>query len=184
MNNVGNPASIYLLAGGPGSRRAHKDPLLAQAIASCGVAEPSIAYVGAASGDDTSFFKMIAGLMRICGAGEVELAPLAGRRIKPDKARSILEKADLVFISGGDVEEGMEVLEERGMMPFLRELHRGGSPSSGSRPGASCSRANGSSGTIPTTTRLRALFPAWDSRRFSAIRTRKMKDGKSFARCS
>ena len=70
----------------------------------------------------------------------------------------------------------MEVLEERGMMPFLRELHRG-SPFSGSRPGASCSRANGLSGTIPTTTRLRALFPAWDSRRFSAIRTPRTRDG-------
>ena len=128
MSDVGNIVPIYLLAGGPGSRRAHGDPLLTRAIAGSGVAEPSIAYVGAASGDDTSFFKMLAGLMRACGAGNVELAPLAGRRVKLDKTRSILEKADMIFISGGDVEEGMEVLEERGMMPFLRELHRGGKP--------------------------------------------------------
>ncbi len=128
MNDVGTSAAIYLLAGGPGSRRAQRDPLLARAIASCGVSEPSIAYVGAASGDDKSFFKMIAGLMRVCGAGEVELAPLAGRRVKLDATRSILERADMIFISGGDVEEGMEVLEERAMMPFFRELHRGGKP--------------------------------------------------------
>ena len=128
MSTVRNPAPIYLLAGGPGSRRAQKDPLLTRAIAGSGVAEPSIAYVGAASGDDKSFFKMLAGLMRDCGARDVELAPLAGRRIMLDKTRSILERADMVFISGGDVEEGMEVLEERGMMPFLRELHRGGKP--------------------------------------------------------
>jgi len=119
---------MYLLAGGPHSRGTRRDPLLARAIASSGVAEPSIAYVGAASGDDKPFFKMLAGLMRICGAGDVEFAPLAGRRVKLDRTRSILEKADMIFISGGDVEEGMEVLEERGMMPFLRELHRGGKP--------------------------------------------------------
>ena len=81
-----------------GSRRANRDPLT-RAVASCGVAEPSIAYIGAASGDDTSFFKMISGLMRVCGAGE-GLAPLAGRRVKLDTTRSILEKADMIFISG------------------------------------------------------------------------------------
>jgi hypothetical protein len=64
MSTVRSPAPIYLLAGGPGSRRAHNDPLLIRAIAGSGVAEPSIAYVGAASGDDKSFFKMLAGLMR------------------------------------------------------------------------------------------------------------------------
>lgn len=128
MSTVRNPASIHLLAGGAGSRRAQRDPLLTRVIASGGAVEPSIAYVGAASGDDKSFFKMIAGLMRICGAGDVELAPLAGRRVKLDKTRSILERADMIFISGGDVEEGMEVLEERGMLPFLRELHQGGKP--------------------------------------------------------
>jgi len=128
MSTVRNPAPIYLLAGDPGARRSMKDPLICRAIASCGVVEPSIAYVGAASGDDKSFFKMIAGLMRACGAGEVELAPLAGRRVKLDTTRAILEKVDMIFVSGGDVEEGMEVLEERGMMPFLRELHGGGKP--------------------------------------------------------
>ena len=128
MSTAGNPAPIYLLAGDPGARRSMKDPLICRAIASCGVVEPSIAYVGAASGDDTSFFKMIAGLMRACGAGEVELAPLAGRRVKLETTRAILAKVDMIFVSGGDVEEGMEVLEERGMMPFLRELHGGGKP--------------------------------------------------------
>jgi cyanophycinase-like exopeptidase len=128
MNTRGNPAPIYLLAGGPGSRRGDRDPLIMRAIAGSGVAGPSIAYIGAASGDDKSFFKMISGFMRRCGAGNVELAPLAGGRIKLDRTRSILERADMIFISGGDVEEGMEVLEERGMVPFLSELYRGGKP--------------------------------------------------------
>jgi len=128
MSSIETPSPLYLLAGGPGSRRSRKDPLLTRVIASCGVSEPTIAYVGAASGDDKSFFKMIAGFMLGCGAGAVELAPLAGRRVRLDKTRSILEKADMIFVSGGDVEEGMLVLEERGMIAFLRELHGRGKP--------------------------------------------------------
>jgi len=128
MSTVEVPAPIYLLAGDPGAGRATRDPLICRAIASCGVAEPSIAYVGVASGDDTSFFRMIARLMIACGAGAVELAPLAGRRIKLDRTRSILERADMIFISGGDVEEGMNTIGERGMLPVLRDLHRGEKP--------------------------------------------------------
>jgi cyanophycinase-like exopeptidase len=119
---------MYLLAGDPGSRRGMRDPLICRAIAGCGTPEPSIAYVGAASGDDKPFFTMLARLMVACGAGAVELAPLAGRRFKLERTRSVLEKADMVFISGGDVEEGMNLIDERGIMPVLRDLHRGGKP--------------------------------------------------------
>ena len=56
------------------------------------------------------------------------LAELASKRAKIDKARSILERADTIFVSGGDVEEGMQVLEERGMLPFLRDLRSLGKP--------------------------------------------------------
>jgi peptidase E len=128
MSRTPGPAPVYLLAGGPHSRRAQRDPLLTRAIASCGVAEPSIAYIGAASGDDKSFFKMISGFMRACGAGEVVLAPLASKRGKLGKTRAVLEGADAIFVSGGDVEEGMEVLRERGVLPLLRELFEGGTP--------------------------------------------------------
>lgn len=128
MDNALKLPPIYLLAGGPGSRRSGRDPLLTRAIAQSGVSEPSIAYIGAASGDDKGFFKMISGYMRTCGAGDVVLAELASKRAKIDKARSILERADTIFVSGGDVEEGMQVLEERGMLPFLRDLRSLGKP--------------------------------------------------------
>jgi peptidase E len=128
LENAKKLPPIYLLAGGPGSRRSSKDPLLTRAIGQSGVLEPTVAYIGAASGDDKQFFKMISGFMRACGAGEVVLAELASKRAKIDKARSVLERADAIFVSGGDVEEGMHVLEERGMLPFLRELRAGGRP--------------------------------------------------------
>lgn len=128
MENAKKLPPIHLLGGGPSSRRPGGDPLVTRAIALGGVSEPSVAYIGAASGDDKRFFKMISGYMRNCGAGDVVLAELASKRAKIDKARAILERADTIFVSGGDVEEGMLVLEERGMLPFLRELWAGGKP--------------------------------------------------------
>ena len=113
MEKTPGPVSVYLLAGGPGSLRSGRDPLLTRVLASCGVPQPSIAYVGAASGDSQPFFSMISGHLYRCGAGRVTLASMKGGRGKPEKARAILESADMVFISGGDVEAGMEVLEER-----------------------------------------------------------------------
>jgi peptidase E len=130
------PVSIYLLAGGQGSLRTKRDPLLTRVLASCGVPHPSIAYVGAASGDSQPFFSMISRYMRTCGAGQVTLVPLAGKRGNLDKARAILESADMVFISGGDVEVGMEVLEERQILPFLRQLLERGKAFFGSSAGS------------------------------------------------
>src|SRR5512143_4087198 len=107
-----------------------------RALESCCVRRPSIAYVGAASGDSPSFFSMISAYLRRCGAGRITLAPLAGKRRKLEKTRAILESADMVFISGGDVEAGMEVLEERQILPFLRDLFERGKPFFGSSAGS------------------------------------------------
>jgi len=127
---------IYLLAGGRSSLLKHKDPLLMRVLASCGLPHPSIAYVGAASGDNRPFFLMISRYLRACGTGHVILAPLAGKRVKIEKTRAILESADIVFISGGDVEMGMKVLEERQILPFLRELFERGKPFFGTSAGS------------------------------------------------
>jgi cyanophycinase-like exopeptidase len=97
-------------------------------LASCGVPHPSIAYIGAASGDNHPFFLMLSTYMRQCGAGQVTLAPLASKRAKIEKAQAILESADMVFVSGGDVEAGMRVLDERQILPFLRGLFESGKP--------------------------------------------------------
>ena len=136
MDKTPGPASIYLLAGGRGSLRKGRDPVLTRVLASCGVPHPSITYVGAASGDSQSFFSMISSHLRRCGAGRVTLASLASGRGKLEKARAILESADMVFISGGDVEAGMEVLGERQILPFLRELFERGKPFFGSSAGS------------------------------------------------
>jgi cyanophycinase-like exopeptidase len=63
-------------------------------------------------------------MLEKAGAGRVTLAPLCGIRGNLQKATRVLEEADLVFISGGDVEEGMRVLKAKGAVSLLRRLWR------------------------------------------------------------
>jgi cyanophycinase-like exopeptidase len=127
MREKGFPT--HLIAGGRGRERLRgPDPIAQGVIRRTGVQRPRVAYVGAASGDNAAFRLLIGGILKKAGAGEVTLAPLCGRKGNANAAREVLEAADLVFVSGGDVEEGMKVLEEKGMIPFLRRLHANGTP--------------------------------------------------------
>lgn len=119
---------IFLIAGDPGKRGGGKDPLLAAILAQLGMARPGVAYIGAASGDNRVFFLWIAALLKKAGAGPVRLAALASRRADLDKARGQIRDADLVFVSGGDVDAGMSALEKTGTDGFLRECYRAGKP--------------------------------------------------------
>ena len=116
---------VFLIAGDPGSRRTGSDPLLRTVFDSCGVSSPSIAYIGAASSDDPTFFGWLSGHLAESGSGQVTLAPTV-RRFERRFFERTCETADAVFISGGDVEEGIDVLARRGLALFLCELHRGG----------------------------------------------------------
>jgi dipeptidase E len=124
----GKAKPVHLIAGGRGGRRKGGDPMMAAALRLAGMDRPSVAYVGTASGDNAAFRAMIGGIMKAAGAGPVRLAPLAGRKADPDAAKKVLESADIVFVSGGDVEEGMKVLADRCMTDFLRDLHSCGVP--------------------------------------------------------
>jgi len=118
---------VFLFSGGQAMRnREGPDPVLRAVIRRTGVRRPRIAYLGTASGDDDAFRFWFTGLLQKAGAGEVTLAPLCGGRGDPKRAKTVLEASDLVFVSGGDVEEGMRVLTEKEMSGFLRRLHRSG----------------------------------------------------------
>ena len=119
---------VYLLAGGRGESRKGPDLLLQEVFSRTGLKEPSVAYLGAASEDDRDFHNWLSARFRAAGSGAVRLAPTASARADLDKARAILSESDLVFFSGGDVEVGMRILRERGLLPFLRRLHRVGRP--------------------------------------------------------
>lgn len=119
---------VYLLAGGRPRNRKTLDPLLQAVFRESGVASPTIAYIGAASGDDSNFFGFIAASFREAGAGRVDHAVLAPEKADINKAKNVLKSADIIFISGGDVDGGMRVLKERDMIGFLAGLHGQGKP--------------------------------------------------------
>jgi peptidase E len=128
---------VVLMAGGRSSIvRRGPDPLIQEALHLAGMDRPSVAYIGTASGDNAMFRAMITRSLLKAGAGNIKLAPLCGSRADPGKAMRIVEDAHVVFISGGDVEEGMRILIEKGMTEFLQDQYRCGKPFFGMSAGS------------------------------------------------
>jgi len=124
MRNAEKP--IYLLAGGSRLRRKSSDPLIWEMLRQVGHPEPSVAYIGSASGDDLWFFKAIKALFKQSGAGRVDLAELADTDSNLCKAQALLQSADILFFSGGDVELGMKILHKRGVLQLIHKQFRAG----------------------------------------------------------
>jgi peptidase E len=126
---VSNLKPVYLLAGGrPRGRSNRTDTLIESALKESGIPSPVIAYVGTANGDDTGFFYRMAEAFRETGAKKIVHALISPRGADLKKAKDILKSSDIVFVSGGGVDEGMRVLEEKDMVDFLRDLYRQGKP--------------------------------------------------------
>lgn len=125
------------MAGGKSSRQGKKSDTIFPAVyRQTGKPAPSIGYVGVASDDDRSFFKFISAEFLNSGAAEVVHALIVPAKADLSKARDILNRVDAVFISGGDVERGMQVLEEKKMGGFLIDLFKGGKPFFGASAGS------------------------------------------------
>lgn len=75
-------------------------------------------------------------MLKKAGAGSVAMVPLASSRADAGKVRAVLDRADVVFVSGGDVEHGMSVLERTGIAAALAELYRAGRPFIGMSAGS------------------------------------------------
>lgn len=125
---IHNKRPVYLLAGGRSRIRKVPDPLIQAVFRESGTLSPTIAYVGTANDDDEGFFKHIAEYLRENGARRVNHALISPAKMDLQKAQDVLKSADIVFISGGDVERGMEVLNEKNMTHFLFELYKQGKP--------------------------------------------------------
>jgi peptidase E len=123
-----NPRPVHLLAGGRTSTRESLCRLIQRVYKDNEVTLPTIAYIGTANGDDESFFQRIAESLRVAGAGDVIHTLLSFNESDPEKAKRILSSADLVYVSGGDVFEGMKSLERKNMVGFLQRLYREGKP--------------------------------------------------------
>lgn len=122
--SVTSSATLTLAGGGPGAVLALRRHFKA-ALSALDVAKPVVAYVGAASKDNAGFFHMIKAALGATGA-RVQLAKLASPRAKASEARALLAESDLVFVSGGDVELGIDILHERDMAETLRGLAKRG----------------------------------------------------------
>ena len=91
-----------------------------------GIQKPHVAYIGTASGDNPVFFHMLKALLKKAGAGKVSFVHLAKKNPDLDAARNTLAGADVIFLSGGEVEDGMKWLKEHSLTGFLKELYNEG----------------------------------------------------------
>lgn len=120
-----NKGKVFLISGGPSTSHEQLTADFCAALAFCGKKRPSIAYIGTASGDSKSFFNFMCKPLKSAGAGTVSMAPVAKRTDIP-AAKKILSEADAVFLSGGEVDDGMAALKKHGLDLFLTGLYNNG----------------------------------------------------------
>ena len=125
---MSNLKPVYLLAGGRPRNPAAFNPLFQAVFEESGKTSPTIAYLGAASDDSKAFYLMMSAALKGAGAGKVKLAALASRKADVNKAKDILESSDIVYVSGGDVEHGMQVLSDKNLTGFIVGLYKQGKP--------------------------------------------------------
>jgi len=119
---------VHLLAGGRQSARGSMASLICAVFREGNLVSPTIAYVGAATGDDESFYQRMASILRTAGASTVTQALISPDGADLAKAKDVLASADIVFVGGGDVFEGIQTLRERKMVGFLQGLYEQGKP--------------------------------------------------------
>jgi peptidase E len=125
-----------LIAGKLGSRHFGTKPFLGDALRLTGKDKPLVLYVGAANGDDLGFGTALADLLKAAGAHKVLWPKLAVKNRENAKARAALTDVDLVFVGGGDVEEGIKVLRDADLVDDLRTAARRGAVYAGMSAGA------------------------------------------------
>jgi peptidase E len=114
---------LYLLAG---RAEGTMGCILEAVFRDIGKARPTIAYVGAASEDNRDFFRRMAGIIMRVKDCEIVPAFTYARHADTRKAVGIIESADAVFVSGGDVEAGMAVLERKSLTSLFPEMYEAG----------------------------------------------------------
>jgi peptidase E len=120
--NVRKP--VYLIAG-RGDRKSFKS-IIKTILKDTGKTQPTVAYVGVASGDNWPFYLMISAMIKKAEDCQIRRVLIAPKEADLSKAQAVLESADAIFMSGGDVEAGMRVLERKNMAGFLTDLFKRG----------------------------------------------------------
>ena len=84
--------------------------------------------MGSANGDDPEFFNWTFRALSLAGAGGVTLAATVFPKAKIAVARAVISSADVVFLGGGEVDNGMNALKRCGIDDLLVTLCRQGKP--------------------------------------------------------
>ena len=95
-------------------------------LQNAGIEKPVVAYIGTANGDNPAFFQMMKAMLKMAGAGKVVFVRLAKKNPDLDAAKNTLTNADVIFLSGGEVEDGMAWLKKHDLTGFLKGLYSSG----------------------------------------------------------
>ena len=95
-------------------------------------ANPKAAYIGASNGDQPEFYSLFQAAMESMGISNCRLVPSPPSR----EDTALLEDADLIVLSGGDVERGWQVFEQNGFKELLPRLRYDGAVLMGVSAGA------------------------------------------------
>ncbi|MEA5026982.1 MAG: Type 1 glutamine amidotransferase-like domain-containing protein [Erysipelotrichaceae bacterium] len=113
---------LFLMAGGETSFKALMNEQLRLIYDASGKPEPTVAYIGTASQDNKAFYFFIKKTLMKAGAGDVLFVRLASEKADLAQAQAQLTSADIIFLSGGEVEDGMRWLNYHRLTAFLHEL--------------------------------------------------------------
>jgi len=101
-----------------------------------GIRDPRVGYIGTANGDSEPFFEAMSELLLKAGAKDVVKACLAREDADVDDAKDIFLCSDVIFLAGGEVEDGMNWLNKHGLVEFLKDLHKEGKQFMGTSAGS------------------------------------------------
>jgi peptidase E len=118
----GKEIPAILVAGG---KPLQKVPLL-MSHAFRGIEKPLVAYIGTATNDSMPFFQIMKIMLKKAGAGKIVFVRLAKENPDLDAAKRTLTDADVIFLSGGEVEDGMNWLHKHNLCGFLKSLYLSG----------------------------------------------------------
>ncbi len=121
---MSNQKPIYLMAGGRGSRT--MDATMQAIFKDINKVSFSVAYVGLASEDNRQFYQMISEMITRGNICKMTQVLLCSKKADLNKAKNILQSSDAVFFSGGDVEAGMTISQEKDLNGFFQELFQQG----------------------------------------------------------
>jgi peptidase E len=114
---------IYLLAGGRGKKILTTISNVRNIIKGMNKVKPNIAYVGVASLKDNWLIYFIISILIKAGCDcRLNRILIAPKNADLNRAREMLQLADAIFFSGGDMEVGMQILKEKNMVGFFKDL--------------------------------------------------------------